>query len=62
MIVPSTESTTATAVYVNSTYVATLRPDPVDTDRVSIVKLEAGESIRVQGDHRQVADMLARTP
>jgi hypothetical protein len=62
MIVPFTESTTATAVYVNPTYVVTLRPDPVDTDRVSIIKLEAGESIRVQDDHRQVADMLARTP
>jgi hypothetical protein len=62
MIVPFTDSTTATAVYVNPAYVVTLRPDPVDMDRVSIIKLEDGESIRVQGDHRQVADMLARTP
>ena len=39
-----------------------MRPDPTAPDRVSIVKLRDGESIRLQGDHREVADQLARTP
>jgi hypothetical protein len=61
MIVPFTDSTTAPAVYVNPAYVVTLRPDPVAMDRIRIIKLEGGESIRVQGDRRQVVDLLART-
>lgn len=37
-----------------------LRPDPAEPTRVSIVKLRDGESIRVQGEHREVADKLTR--
>ena len=51
-----------TAVYINPAYVVTLRPDPVDLDRISVVKLEHGETIRVLGEHREVADKLARQP
>ena len=61
MIVPFTDSTIATAVHVNPAYVVTLQPDPVDMDFVNIIKLEDGGSIGVQGDHRRVADGLART-
>jgi hypothetical protein len=61
MIVEFTDSVTATAVYVNPDFVLSVRPDPADPDRVSIVKLEDGETIRVRGDHRQVADKLRRT-
>jgi hypothetical protein len=51
-----------TAVYINPAYVVTLRPDPVALDQISVVKLEDGESIRVLGEHREVADKLARQP
>ena len=56
------DSVAGTAVYVNPAYVVTLRPDPGDPDHVSIVKVRDGETIRVRGDHREVADKLARTP
>jgi hypothetical protein len=62
MIVPFVDSVSGTAVYINPDYVVALRPDPAALDRISIVKLRDGESIRVQGDHQDVADKLARTP
>ncbi len=62
MIVPFVDSVSGTPVYINPDYVVALRPDPSAVDRVSIVKLRDGESIRVQGDHQEVADKLARTP
>jgi len=62
MIVPFVDSVSGTAVYINPDYVVALRPDPAAPDRISIVKLRDGESIRVQGDHQEIADKLARTP
>jgi hypothetical protein len=44
MIVEFTDAVTA-AVYINPDFVVSLRPDPADPDRVTIVKLEDGESI-----------------
>jgi hypothetical protein len=35
-----------------------LRPDPSDPDHISIVRLRDGESLRVKGDHREVAEKL----
>jgi hypothetical protein len=61
MIVEFTDAVTAAAVYLNPAFVVSLRPDPADPERVSILKLEDGESIRIRGDHRQVADKLRRT-
>lgn len=61
MIVPLMDSVTGTSVYINPAYVVTLRPDPADLDRVTIVKLDDGETIRVIGEHREVAEKLART-
>jgi hypothetical protein len=60
MIAPFVDSVTGTAVYLNPEYVVALRPDPVEPTRVSIVKLSDGESLRVQGEHREVADRLSR--
>jgi hypothetical protein len=60
MIVPLTDSVTGTAAYINPAYVVSLRPDPADPDHVSIIRLRDGESIRVRGDHREVAEKLAR--
>jgi hypothetical protein len=62
MIVQFMDTAAGTAVYINPAYVVSLRPDPADPDHVSIVRLRDGESIRVKGDHREVADKLARTP
>jgi hypothetical protein len=60
MISQFIDTATGTPVYLNSTYVVNLRPDPADPDHVSIVRLRDGESIRVKGDHREVAEKLAR--
>jgi hypothetical protein len=62
MIVQFIDITTGTATYINPTYVVSLRPDPADPDHASIIKLQDGESLRVKGDHREVADKLRRTP
>jgi hypothetical protein len=62
MIIPFVDSVTGTAVYINPDYVVTIRPDPAALDRVTIIKLKDGETIRVEGDHREVADKLTRTP
>jgi len=60
MIAQFMDSVAGTAVYINPAYVVTLRPDPAEPDHVSIVKVRDGESIRVRGDHGEVADKLAR--
>jgi hypothetical protein len=60
MIVQLLDSVTGTTVYVNPAYVVSLRPDPVDPDHLSIVKLRDGESLRVRGGHDEVADKLAQ--
>jgi hypothetical protein len=60
MVVQFIDNVAGTPIYINPTYVVALRPDPVDPTRVSIVKLEDGESIRVQGEHEEVARKLAR--
>jgi hypothetical protein len=62
MIVQFMDTAAGTAVYINPAYVVSLRPDPADPDHVSILRLRDGESIRVKGDHREVADKLARIP
>ena len=53
---------TGTQVYINPAYVVSLRPDPADPDHISIVMLRNGESIRVKGEHREVAERLTRIP
>lgn len=60
MIVELKDSVAGVPVYINPTYVVTLRPDPVDPTRVTMVKLSDGETFRVLGEHREVADKLAR--
>lgn len=62
MIVPTTESVTGTAVSINPAFVVSMRPDPADVDGVTIIKLQDGETVHVVGEHREVADELARTP
>ena len=59
MIVEFIDGVAGTAVYLNPAYVVFLRPDPADPGGVTQVKLEDGETIRVRGDYREVADKLA---
>jgi len=60
MIVQFIDSVAGTPVYINPAYVVTLRPDPADPDHISIIKIRDGESIRVRGGDKEVADKLAR--
>jgi len=60
MIVQLMDSVAGTPVYINPAYVVTLRPDPADPDHISIIKIRDGESIRVRGSDKEVADKLAR--
>ena len=60
MIAQFMDMLTGTAVYINPAYVVSLRPDPADPDHISIIMLRNGESIRVKGDHREVAANLAQ--
>ena len=62
MIVQFTDSVAGTAVYVNPAYVVSMRPDPADPTRVTMVKLEDGETIRVLGEHSEVAAKLSEPP
>jgi hypothetical protein len=59
MIAEFIDATTGTAVYLNPRHVVSLRPDPEDPLTFSVIKLEDGETVRVRGDHREVADKLA---
>ncbi|APR78609.1 Hypothetical protein A7982_03956 [Minicystis rosea] len=60
MLAHLNDQVAGTEVYINPAYVVSLRPEPSDADHVSILKLRDGEAIQVLGDHRQVADKLAR--
>jgi hypothetical protein len=62
MIVQFQDSVTGTPVYINPAFVATFRPDPEDPERATDVKLRDGETLRVIGDHREVANKLTSLP
>ena len=61
MIVPFVEATSGVAIYINPVFVISLRPDPADPERTSIIKLSDGESLRIRGGHDDVAAQLSRT-
>jgi hypothetical protein len=46
---------------INTAFVLSVRPDPADLDRVSLIKLQDGETIRVRGEHSEVAEKPARS-
>jgi hypothetical protein len=60
MIVQFMDSVAGTPVYINPAYVVAVRPDPADPDHISVIKIRDGESIRVRGGDKEVADKLAR--
>jgi hypothetical protein len=59
MIVRFMDSVAGTAVYINPDYVVSVRPDLANPTEVTQVKLSDGESLRVVGDHEDVARRLA---
>ena len=59
MIVEFIDNVTGAPVYINPRYVLSMRPDPAEPLNVTVIKLQDGESIRVRGEHREVADKLA---
>jgi hypothetical protein len=60
MIVQFFDSVAGTSVYINPAYVVTFRPDPDDPLHVTIVKLNDGETIRVQAAHNEVAEKMSQ--
>ena len=62
MIVEFTDSESGVSVYINPAFVVSMRPDAADPTRVTDVKLRDGQTIKVFGDHREVADKLASVP
>jgi hypothetical protein len=61
MIISFIDVVTGAPVYVNPSFVVSLRPDPEHPTEDSVVKLSDGEALRVHGEHGQVADKL-RSP
>jgi hypothetical protein len=62
MIVQFFDTDAGTTVYINPEYVVTLRPDPAEPERASVIKLRDGETFRIQGTHEEVAAKFGRTP
>jgi hypothetical protein len=62
MIVQFFDTDAGSTVYIDPEYVVTLRPDPAEPKRISVVKLRDGETFRVQGTHVEAAAKLARAP
>jgi hypothetical protein len=61
MIIPFPEAASGVPIYINPAFVVSLRPDPADPERTSMVKLSDGETIRIRGSHDDVAGRLSRT-
>jgi len=61
MIISFIDAVTGAPVYINPSFVISLRPDPERPADDSVIKLSDGEALRVHGEHREVADKL-QTP
>jgi hypothetical protein len=61
MVVPFFEASSGAAIYINPTFVISLRPDPGEPEHRSIVKLSDGETLHIRGDHHEIAARLSRT-
>ena len=59
MIVKFMDSVAETPVYLNPEYGVSLRPDPADPTRITMVKLRDGETLRVHGEHSARGALLA---
>jgi hypothetical protein len=61
MIIAFAEAASGVPVYINPTFVVSLRPDPSDPDQTTVVRLSDGETLRLRGGHDEVAGRLSRT-
>ena len=61
MIIAFTEAASGVPVYINPSFVVSVRPDPADPERTTTVRLSDGETLRLRGGHDNVAARLSRT-
>jgi hypothetical protein len=61
MIVAFTEATSGVPIYINPSFVVSLRPDPADPEHTTVVRLSDRETLRLRGGHDEVAPRLSRT-
>ena len=61
MIIAFAEATSGVPIYINPSFVVSLRPDPAEPERTTVVKLSDGETLRLRGGHDDVAGRLTRT-
>ena len=58
MVIQFIDANASVPVYLNPAFVVAVRPDPAEPDTLSLVKVQDGETIRVRGEHREVANKL----
>jgi hypothetical protein len=61
MIIAFAEAASGVPVYINPSFVVSLRPDPADPERTTVVRLSDSETLRLRGGHDEVAARLSRT-
>jgi hypothetical protein len=61
MIVAFADAISGVPIYINPSFVVSLRPDPADPERMTTVRLSDGETLRLRGGHDDVAGRLTRT-
>ena len=61
MIVAFAEAVSGVPVYINPSFVVSLRPDPAEPEHTTVVRLSDGETLRLRGGHGDVAARLSRT-
>jgi hypothetical protein len=61
MIISFFEAASGVAIHINPAFVVSLKPDPADPEHTTIVKLSDGETLRIRGDHNDIAARLGRT-
>ena len=61
MIIAFAEAASGVPIYINPAFVVSVRPDPADPERTTVVRLSDGEMLRLRGGHDDVAARLSRT-
>ena len=61
MIVAFAEAKSGVPIYINPSFVVSLRPDAADPEHTTVVRLSDGETLRLRGGHDEVAPRLSRT-
>jgi hypothetical protein len=59
MIVDFIDAVAGTPVYINPAFVVSMRPDPERPTEWTEVHMQDGQTLRVIGEHSDVADKLA---